>query len=197
MDSHIAVLILAAGGASRMGKPKQLLPVGQTTLLGQIVATAQTISPHIFIVLGAKAQEIQKGLPPQTHIIHNPDWKNGMGTSLALGISYISKTLPSCQGCLVLLADQPLIDPPYLKQVLEMFRTGISPIVATAYHYGAGVPALFSAKFFPELQQCGGDQGAKKLLQQHQEKVFTLFAGNKTLDIDTPEDYHKYTNTSY
>ena len=107
----IATIILAAGSSSRLGEPKQLLTNNGKTLVRQITETALSLKTGpVVVVLGANQAPIQaelKDLPIQ--LVHNPNWQEGMASSLQTGLNYLSST--SIDAFLVLLTDQPFVTP--------------------------------------------------------------------------------------
>ncbi len=183
---EIGVLILAAGGSTRMGQPKQLLPWNNTTLLGHTITIAREISEMIMVVLGCQANQVKNEIPEHVNYSVNEAWKKGIGSSIAHGVNELQK-MSNPRAILVLLADQPLIDAHYLNQIVQK-KTG-NEIVATSYGDKAGVPALFPKGYFEELKTLNGDYGAKQLLQRYAAKTIKLSANDKTIDIDTPEIY--------
>ncbi len=187
----IAGLLLAAGGSSRMGKPKQLLPWQDTTLLGNAIEQLQTVLKDLFVVVGARREEILATVNDHPVLpIHNPEWNKGMGTSIAKGMQHISTT-GDFDAVLVFLADQPLLDSAYYEKMIAHFHKGAHPIIATNYGERCGVPAIFDRSFFPALQELNADLGAKSLIKEHKAKVFCLDAEGKELDVDTPERYEQ------
>lgn len=88
-----------------------------------------------------------------------------------------------------MLADQPLIDPPYLNQLITAFNSSEHSIIATKYTQGNGVPAIFSSSHFQELLQLSTDTGAKDVIRLNKESLKTLDPKGKTVDIDTYEEY--------
>ncbi|TCI93521.1 nucleotidyltransferase family protein [Tenacibaculum sp. M341] len=185
----IAVLILAAGSASRMGKIKQLLPYKHTFLLGNIIENALEIVPDdVYVVLGANKNNIQEKLEqyPVTTIVNN-NYKLGLSASIVCGV----QELLNYDAILVCLGDQPKIDTDYLKEMIELFKKNENGIVASNYGKLNGVPAIFSKSFYSELLNLKGDKGAKMLLNSKDKPVSVYNATDKLLDIDTPEDYKK------
>ncbi|QBA64171.1 nucleotidyltransferase family protein [Muriicola soli] len=187
----IATLILAAGSSSRMGKPKQLLPWGNTTLLGSAIQVAKNSSSDIvLVVLGAKADLIRKKIEPfKTDFIVNEAWEMGLGGSIAKGVSYLVSQTPQPHAILIMLADQPLVTSVYLDELISNYQQGRGDIICTSYESKLGVPALFDKKYFTELALLQGDNGAGKLIRKHRKSSFSLNAGDKVKDLDTPEDY--------
>ncbi len=187
----IAGLLLAAGSSSRMGKPKQLLPWKDTTLLGHAIQQLQKVLKDLFVVLGANTEEILASLADSPVLpIHNPEWKKGMGTSIAKGVYHLSNT-SDFDAVLVVLADQPLLESAYYEKMMAHFRKGTHSIIATNYGERCGVPAIFDRSFFSALQELDADFGAKSLIKKHRKKVFCLDAEGKELDVDTPERYEQ------
>ncbi|GGG45268.1 4-diphosphocytidyl-2C-methyl-D-erythritol kinase [Croceivirga lutea] len=186
-----AILILAAGASTRMGRPKQLLPWKNTTLIGNCIKTAKAITADVLVVLGANATIISDVLPSSVETAINIGWKNGMGTSIAFGVQQIEEKFQPEQ-LLVLLIDQPLIDEAYLKKLL---RQNSNKIVATKYGNRVGVPVLFPRTVFKELKNLSADHGARHLLEKFKDQLLILEANGKAVDLDTPENYANYFDT--
>ncbi|SDL27914.1 nucleotidyltransferase family protein [Kriegella aquimaris] len=195
-EENMAVLILAAGQSSRMGKIKQLLPWKNTTLLGNAIINAKTISENVFVVLGAFSNEIKNefGLK-EALFIENKNWENGLGSSLAFGIDYIQKSQKDYRAILVTLGDQPLIDGLYLKTIVTSHNDTKKGIIATAYGGRAGVPALFASNYFDRLRKLDSDNGAKTIINSNKNDTLILSPNGKAMDVDTLEDYKKVLNS--
>ncbi|MCG2460357.1 nucleotidyltransferase family protein [Flavobacteriaceae bacterium F89] len=190
---NIAILILAAGASMRMGRAKQLLPWGKTTLLEHSIAMAiGTNAEQITVVLGANANTIKLAVPMNgiSHIV-NPNWESGLGSSLACGMQLLTKWKSTHDGILIMLCDQPLMDTGFLNSLIEQFKGGQKGIVATRYGERAGVPAIFSTRYFSELATLHKDFGAKNLLDQNKSDVLSIDPQGKAIDVDTFEDYQK------
>ena len=193
MQDHIAILILAAGSATRMGEPKQLLPFKGTTLLGHVIHTSSKLNLGApFVVLGAEAEEIklQHADSPAEWLV-NRSWQEGMGTSIVSGLKAIIQQRPELPAVLILLADQPLISAEYLGEMLLAFQNEEVALVATQYREGPGVPVLIGKSLFPEILDLKGDQGARKILLKHAHQAKLLLNATGVVDIDYPEDYLK------
>ena len=191
MSGQTAILILAAGSATRMGKPKQMLPFKGTTLLGQVVKVSNQL--HLgppYVVLGAHAEEIERcHAPGKAHWIVNPAWEQGMGASLVYGLKALLKKKPSLTSVMILLADQPLISAAYLRVMIQAFQSNKVALVATKYPEGPGVPVLIGKSLFQEFLGLTGDQGARKILCRHIHEALLLDNETGVFDIDSPEDY--------
>jgi len=189
----VSCLILAAGEASRMGSAKQLLPFGEKTLLQWVIETALQVDfEEIRLVLGAHREKI---MPSLRHypisFTHNPHWKEGMGTSIAVGMKEI---VPESEAVLIMLGDQPFVGPDHLKALISHHKRSRKPIVASYYREKAGVPALFTREKFDQLQQLKGKEGAGRMIRESQPEVYRLGFEGAAIDIDTPEDYQKWKN---
>lgn len=188
--NQIAVIVLAAGESSRMRQPKQLLPWGDTTLLGHAIKVAQdSVAQDVYVVLGAHAQTIQEQLD-LSHIkcILNNDWKKGLGTSIACAVQHLAHAQKAYDGLLFMLGDQPLIDTQVLNTMIRTFSEGEKGMVATKYPQGNGTPVLFCKKYFGALMELNGDKGAKEIIANNDD-VIALALDGKVTDLDTYAAY--------
>lgn len=187
---NLAILLLAAGSSSRMGRPKQLLTFKGSSLINYMLHEVEsaTDSP-IYIVLGAYAEEIRAQLPsPPPHCLINPRWQEGMGSSIAHGIAHL-QSYPHFQHCLILLCDQPHIDRHELKVLLALAKRSPERLIYTQYPDTLGVPAIFPRRYFKELVKLSGPKGAKSLIYQHRAQGIAHASTAAVLDLDTPADY--------
>lgn len=187
--SGIAIIIVAAGSSSRMKSPKQLLALGNTTLLGNAIAHAKaTAADEVLTVLGANLEAVKSSIQDyNSTVVENKNWKNGIGSSIASGVNYVIGNR-DYQAVIIMLGDQPLIDSSYLNKLLATFKEDPLAITATKYPHSNGVPAVFPKEYFKELTGLNDDHGAKFLLNGSN-LVRVLDPGKKTIDVDTPEDY--------
>jgi molybdenum cofactor cytidylyltransferase len=195
MQKKIATLILAAGAGSRMGAIKQLLLWKKTTLLGNAIELAKSITGSgTFVVIGANARKValevvrNKAIP-----ITNNKWEQGMGTSIATGVKVIIET-GGFDGILVMLADQPFLTVPHLKEITNLFEENDQAIIASTYINlkKSIVPILFDAVYYKDLTSLEGAQGAKMILDKYKESVIQVFVNSEFKDVDSPSDYKRY-----
>ena len=192
MSKKVASLVLAAGGSTRMGKEiKQLLPWGKSTLLGHAIKQVDAISNACYVVLGAHAETIRATLPENALVVFNPDWRQGIGSSIALGVSTILANNPKVDGILISLADQPMLDRSFYIELLNLYSDGDHGIVATSYGERIGVPAVFDKSFFVPLTALNQDFGARHIIQEHLARTLTVDPKAKAADIDTLSDYNQ------
>ncbi len=186
----VAVVVLAAGAATRMQSIKQLLPYKQLTLLENALNTANQSQAEMTIcVLGANATHIQNSVDFNSVVVTvNENWADGLGSSIAHSIHFMEQQFPTVEAVLFTLADQPFVNSDYLNTIIEK---AIDPakIYASNYQDTLGVPVLFPKKYFDDLKHLTGEQGAKKLIQFNREAVIPISTPFSNLDIDTPEDY--------
>lgn len=189
---NIAILILAAGSSSRMKTPKQLLRIGNNTLLGVTVEHAlKSKAQKVFCVLGANSEKIKPSLTKyDIEIILNSNHKKGLSTSITKGIEHILSY--SYNAVLIMLADQPNVDSKYLNTLIDALKRNPNKIIASKYKESYGVPAIFPSEFYDGLSQLNGDKGAKTLLNSNLDNIKGIEANPILFDIDTQEDYLNY-----
>jgi len=191
-SNHIGVILLAAGASLRLGKAKQLLKFQNQTLLRRSVETALKVSDKIVVTLGARSEILRmeiENLP--VSIAENKDWKTGMGGSVKIGLEKLLETNENLEGVIIMVCDQPFVNADLLKAISVEFEKTNVPIIASEYENVRGVPALFSAKLFPELLALESKHGAKYLIKKYRQQVTSVSFPEGAFDIDTPEDYEK------
>jgi molybdenum cofactor cytidylyltransferase len=186
---HIAAIVLAAGLSSRMGRNKLESEIaGRPLVRVAVEAACASAAGPIIVVTGKDASRIEAllgGLP--VSFVRNPDFTNGLSTSLICGIDAVPE---SCDGALVLLGDMPAITPELIDRLIAAFAPDEARAVCVASWRGRrGNPVLWSRQFFPDIRLLEGDAGAKSLIAANGELVCEVDAGNDAplLDIDTPD----------
>ncbi len=189
LKPKVGAILLAAGGSSRLGRPKQLLQFGGETLLRRAARTlTETEYFPIVVVLGAEPDssfdEI-KGLA--VHAVINPSWARGMSSSIRKGLETVIEIEPEISGVLITLCDQPRISAKMLNQFSDRYKERNASVVAAAYNGVAGVPALFGKQLFDELKALDGDKGARSLIRNRPD-LSLIDLPEAEFDIDTPDD---------
>jgi molybdenum cofactor cytidylyltransferase len=186
----VAAIVLAAGSSSRMGRPKQVLPVGGKSLVRRAVEAAiGSTGRRTIVVTGEARDQVEaelEGLPVQ--IVHNPDYQQGMSTSLRAGLA----ALPAdAEAVVVLLADQPFVDASVVDSLIGHYQQKRSPIVRPRYAGEPGNPVLWDHSLFDALAAQTGDQGGRTLLREHASEIawLDLPDARQQFDVDTPEAY--------
>ncbi len=192
-ENGIIHVILAAGASTRMGEPKQLLPWSSSTLIEHAIAQSLAVSNNkAYVVLGAHYDLIyQKISHLPISIIRNLDWESGMGSSISKAITVILQENVSCDGVLISLADQPLIDAKHLTSLIQIFEQQNHKIVASGFEGISGVPAIFSNNIFKELQELDKDFGARKIIKKYKDALAVVDASAISVDIDTKIQYNE------
>lgn len=191
---RIGLIVLAAGGSSRLGQPKQLLPYQGRTLLRQAaqVAVASGCEPLV-LVTGALHDEL---LPEVAELpffgVRNEDWAQGRSSSIQAGLDVLEMqtTAAPLDAAIIILCDQPLLNAALLQQLVTQFQTTGQLLVASVYGGTRGVPALFSRALFPALHALQGPAGARDLLRQYAALPAVPFPGG-LLDVDTAAQYEQ------
>ncbi|SRR6266487_338266 len=204
--SLIAALILAAGSSSRMGggRHKLLLPLGDRPVLAHVIAAALASQARpIIVVLGHQAAQVRAQIAaylahPDVLSIENPDYLQGMSTSLRAGIQALSARenkegslshFPA--GALIMLGDQPLMTAHIMDTLIASKRTTGKRILIPFYNGERGNPVLFDASLFPELLEITGDGGARSVIERHRQEIANIELGASiaSYDVDTWDAY--------
>lgn len=186
---RVAAVVLAAGMSRRMGRAKQLLGIAGKTLLERTLdyVRAAQVS-EIVLVLGAEAEEIRRQLAPgDFRVIVNPEYQQGMGTSLRCGLAAVS---PSTQAALIVLADQPFVRPATLDRMVAYHAELQAQIILPLYRGFRGNPVLLDRSVFPEVMSLSGDVGCRAIFGNHTDGIHKLEVNDPgvLLDIDTESD---------
>ena len=188
------IIILAAGSSSRFGSPKQNLVYQGKTLLQRAIQTALTSAccDCAVVVLGANEGQIRPNISDQQiNIIYNPDWQEGMASSIRLGIAQLLYLEPLVTSAILMLCDQPFVDPLLLYQLTARKTENDAGIIACEYKNTLGVPALFDKKYFLQLMKLTGSEGAKTVINANPDDVMSVPFSLGAIDIDTIEDFER------
>jgi molybdenum cofactor cytidylyltransferase len=188
----IAGVILAAGTSSRLGRPKQLLALGDRTVLQHVVDAAGAADlDDIVVVLGHRADEVEASLrlPASARVVVNLEYGSGQASSLRAGLRALGA---ENRATMVLLGDQPGVSPEAIEAVAAAYRRTGGPVVQASYGGRPGHPVLLDRRVWPEVDDVSGDIGARDLLAGHPEWVVTAeVPGDPPPDLDTWEDYRR------
>ena len=183
---NFAVVLLCAGGSSRMGRAKGLLAYRGRTLVEHVARVALASgATETIVVLGDQAVALRERLRElPVRIVVNKAWRDGMGGSIRAGIAALS---PGMDRAVIALGDQPRITPAHLSALAKRLE-GV-PIVASSYDGILGAPCAFAREEFPRLLELCGDVGARALVRSGEEEVAMIAFEGAHVDVDTPEAY--------
>jgi len=186
---RLAALILAAGGSTRMGQPKQVLPYDDQPLVRRTAQTALAVAcDPVTIVLGAHAGEVSIAMREvPVELVTNADWARGIGSSIRTGVAHLA-TRP-IDALILLLCDQPLVTPATLQRLIDAHVATGKPVCVSAYSDTLGPPVLVHASLFAALSELPDDRGAKSLWSAHPDRVAHVSNPEAATDLDTPADY--------
>jgi molybdenum cofactor cytidylyltransferase len=192
---NIGAVIVAAGASTRLGHPKQLVEIDGKPLLVQVVESIRdSLDGPVVVVLGANEgtiSEVLVGLNVPS--VSNPDWKSGMGSSIAVGVRHLLEQNNDLSGILVSVCDQPFLTAKVIEGLRETGAEHPDSIVASGYADTNGPPVIFPAALFDELGKLSGRHGARHLLISHAMKVISIPFPKGEFDLDTAQDYQKFT----
>jgi molybdenum cofactor cytidylyltransferase len=194
-NARVGAVILAAGGSTRMGEAKQLLRLGESTVLGQTLENVRRAGvAEIVLVLGSSAEAIRQQLPLSTieglKVVVNQAYERGMTSSLRQGLSALD---PHIDAALIVLADQPFIRPETLDRIVDGHRRSHAQIVIPLYKGFRGNPVLLDRSVFPEVMVLDGDMGCRAIFGSHLEGIVKVEVEDVgiLLDIDNKDDYER------
>ena len=189
-NSLIGAVVLAAGKSTRMGEPKQLLPLGGKPLLEHIMANLRSIKLNeIVVVLGCGANAVRNRVDlHDIKVVENKNYEQGIGISLGVGLSALAG---ATDGVLVVLADQPLVRSETYEQLIDEYRQSHSQIVIPTYRGFRGNPVLLDRSVFPEIMALSGDVGCRAIFGDHSGGITKVAVEDVgiLLDIDTKDDF--------
>jgi len=199
MNRQLATVgvVLAAGGSSRLGFPKQLVRFrGRPLIVHAVEQLKQTDVDSIYVVIGAAESNMRAALTPSVlpmrNILVNPDWRSGQASSLTTAVRSLRKRTAMLGKLVVMLCDQPWINGSHLQSLIS----GVDDrtiCCCTRYPDGGGVPACFHADRLEDLLQHLETGGAKRWIRQQSDSVCRqVISPGGTMDIDYPEDVERF-----
>ena len=185
----IVGVVLGAGRSSRFGTPKQLLPFGDTTMLGQVVRNANASDlDGVVVVLGRASEELRGSVDfGRAIVVENTAYGTGCASSLLAGMDAAGE---DCEALVLLLGDQPGVRTGFIDHVLSEWRSSRSWASVTSYGGELGHPFVFAREAFEDLRGLHGDKAVWKLIEAYPERARRMgIEAPLPPDVDTPEDY--------
>ena len=189
MGDDLVGVVLGAGRSSRFGAPKQLLPFGDTTMLGQVVRNANASDlDRVVVVLGRASEELRGSVDfGRAAVVENTAYGTGCASSLLAGMDAAGE---DCEAIVLLLGDQPGVRAGFIDSVLYEWRSLRPWACVTSYEGKLGHPFVFATEAFEDLRGLHGDKAVWKLIEAYPERVRRVeIAAPLPPDVDTPEDY--------
>lgn len=187
--SNVAAIVLAAGRSTRMGPRNKLLePVDGEPMIRCVVTNVLNsgIKP-VIVVTGYEAEHVSQTLDGvEVDIVFNPNYADGMSTSLKTGLA----ALPAgTEGAMICLGDMPEVESSVFRALLAAF-TGPNAICVPVHRGHIGNPVLWGRAYFAEMMTLTGDSGAKPLMAQHAAHLIEVDVATDAIfhDVDAPAD---------
>jgi CTP:molybdopterin cytidylyltransferase MocA len=187
---RVSAVVLAAGGSTRLGIPKQLIEFrGEPLVRRAAKAAGDAGAGAVIVVVGADEAGIARALEgvSLTTTVANDQWRHGLASSLATGIREVERLDAPSDGVMIMTADQPLVSSAALRRLLDAFYEG-ARLVAAEYSGTIGVPAVIGREHFDALLALDGDAGAGRWLSAKGDAVRRVPLLEAAVDIDTAED---------
>jgi molybdenum cofactor cytidylyltransferase len=194
-----AGIILAAGGSTRFGQPKQLLDWKGQPFVRAVAKTALEagLSP-VVLITGANTERVELAVKDlNVTVVRNSAWKSGQGSSIREGINILLDNfspkmgMGKTGGAIFLLVDQPQVTTSIIRALVEKHAEGLYPIVAPMVLDQRANPVLFDLATFPDLLGLEGDVGGRAIFHKHRVEYLPWHDDRLLLDVDTPEMYQR------
>ena len=186
--ADVVGIVLGAGASRRLGRPKQTLPFGDTTLLGWVIRDVEASGlDRVILVLGGAANEALAGARPgRAEVVNNTAYGTGCASSLLAGLDAAGPA----DAVVLILGDMPGVDAQLIDAVRADWEAHRPWAAVTDYRGRPGHPLVFSAAAFADLRVLHGDKAVWKLLDAHPER-FRRVPADRDLpqDVDTWDDY--------
>jgi molybdenum cofactor cytidylyltransferase len=192
---NVGGIVLAAGGATRFGGPKQLLKFkGETLVRRALRAVREGGCAPVALVVGDSGALIKDALREMSDgIVENPEWPRGLGTSIRCGLQFLLVSAPNLDAAVVLACDQPFVEGDTIAALIAKKKRSGKSIVASHYARTRGIPALFDRSCFAALLALPDDSGAKALIESRSDDVVAIEFEKGAIDIDTRADFEALT----
>jgi len=193
---RIAALVLAAGQSRRMGAINKMLAdtEGAPMIAHTLAAVASSAAAPVVVVTGHEPEGVSAALKDHdVTYAHNPDYADGLSTSLRVGLDALPDDV---EGVVICLGDMPAVEAAHIDKLIAAFDAEEGRAICVPTFQGKrGNPVLWAASFFQEMRDVAGDVGARHLIGQHAEIVCEVAVDDDAvlLDLDTPEALAAYT----
>ena len=188
----ISAIVLAAGESKRMGRPKMILPWGETTVLGQVLATFKAAGVEdLVVVTGAMRRQVEALVAPPARAVYNQDYAGGeMLGSLQIGLRSLGENTAAA---LIGLGDQPQLEAATLQRLLAAAAQRPEALIVPSFEMRRGHPWILPRSLWPELLLMGPPDSPREFLARHAAEIHyvSVDSPGAIQDLDTPEDYRR------
>lgn len=188
----VGAVVLAAGLSTRMGKSKVMLPWsnGRTILEHIIDQLVKSRIDQITVVTGHQSREVKAMLKPLgVEIVHNKSYKSGeMLSSIKTGLSAMPAHIAAA---LIVLGDQPRLQPKTIYQVTSRYAEGDSDLIVPSFEMKRGHPVLIGRRYWGEILKLPEDGSLRDVMNAHPISYVNVDNDSVLRDVDTPEDYRQ------
>ncbi len=189
----ISAILLAAGKSKRMGKPKQLMPLGQSTIVEQAIDNLLgSAVDEVIVVVGHRAEEVIEAIAPRpVKLVINPNYEQGMSSSIIAGLNLVDS---QAQAVMLALGDLPLVDSETINRLMDEFYNHDKGIAIPTYQGRRGHPVIFSIRYKEEQLKLTGDIGGRQIIKHHPDDILEVAVDSESVvtDVDTRNDYQSH-----
>lgn len=188
---RFAAIVLAGGLSKRMKEFKPLLPLGKATITDHAISLFKNVNVNAYLIVGYRGDDIIAGIKiKDITIFNNPDYEQGMMTSVQTGVRQLP---PGYDAFFVLPVDIPLVKPSTIKQLMTAVQENPGKIIYPTYQGKKGHPPLIPTSLIPQILEWDKDGGLNAVLKEHENQALEIAVDDRFIlkDIDTPEDYQR------
>jgi len=181
--------VMAAGASRRFGDIKQLAKIDGVSMVRRSYNILnKVLKGRTYLVVGSNAEFIVRDFQ-EVNTIYNRQWSRGLGSS----ISFVATQMENeskCSGVLITLGDQVKLSEQDYQKLVDVYDG--EKIVVSSYSRKKGPPAIFPRKYFEQLMNLKGDNGAKEVIRKNSNFVISCKVDNASFDIDFKDDFKDF-----
>ena len=181
--------VMAAGASRRFGDIKQLAKIDGVSMVRRSYNILnKVLKGRTYLVVGSNAEFIVRDFQ-EANTIYNRQWSKGLGSSISFVATQMENE-PKCSGVLITLGDQVKLSEQDYQKLVDVYDG--EKIVVSSYSRKKGPPAIFPRKYFEQLMNLKGDNGAKEVIRKNSNFVISCKVDNASFDIDFKDDFRDF-----